>query len=134
MRGILIAVCVLLTAPLSAQNVYSYSGSAFAPGNITTPKIQLGSDIQPSVIQVAPVVVDESPGVPYEAAVGNATPASTELLSTRHFDYIVSPVQEIVRGSMEDASISLGDYARQLRAEKQTKPSPNAMAQPAESK
>jgi hypothetical protein len=134
MRGILIAVSVLLVAPLSAQNGYSYSGGALVPGNITTPKIQLGSDIQPSVIQVGPVEVDESPGVASEAVVSNATPASTQLLSTRHFDYIVSPVQEIVRGSMEDASISLGDYARRLRAEKQTRPSPNAMAQPAESK
>ena len=61
--------------------------------------------------------------------VSNATPASTELLSTRHFDYIVSPVVKVVPGSMEDTSISLGDYARQLRAEKQNKPSPNAMAQ-----
>jgi hypothetical protein len=134
MRGILIAVSVLLAAPLAAQNVSPYSGSAYTPGNITTPKIQLGSDIQPSVIQIAPVVVDESPGVAPEAGASNATPASTELLSTRHFDYIVSPVQDIVRGSMEDASISLGDYARRLRAEKQTRPSPDAMAQPAESR
>jgi hypothetical protein len=91
--------------------------------------------MQPTVIDVAPVVVDEAP-VPSSSIprVSNATPASVELLSTRHFDYIVSPVEQIVPGSMEDLSVSLGDYARQLRAEKQNKPSPNAMAQPSETK
>jgi hypothetical protein len=135
MRGILIPVVLLLAAPLLAQNSYVYSDNAYTPGNITTPRIRLGSDMQPTVIDVAPVVVDEAP-VPSSSIprVSNATPASVELLSTRHFDYIVSPVEQIVPGSMEDLSVSLGDYARQLRAEKQNKPSPNAMAQPSETK
>ncbi|MGC2211056.1 MAG: hypothetical protein WA532_13190 [Candidatus Korobacteraceae bacterium] len=134
MRGILIPAVLLLAAPLLAQS-YTYSDNAYTPGNVTTPKIHLGSDIQPSVIDVAPVIVDETP-VPSSSIprVSNATPASVELLSTRHFDYIISPLEKIVPGSMEDISISLGDYARQLRAERQSKPSPNAMAQPSEAK
>lgn len=135
MRGILIIPAALLfAAPLLAQS-YVYSDNAYTPGNITTPKIQLGSDLQPSVIDVAPVIVDETP-VPSSSipSVSNAKPASVELLSTRHFDYIISPLDKIVPGSMEDTSISLGDYARQLRAERRSKPSPNAMAQPSEAK
>ncbi len=133
MRSLLIAVVLLLAAPLFAQNT-GYSENGYSPGVIQTPKIQLGTDLEPSVVTVPPVVVDESATQPLAPTVSNATPASTELLSTRHFDYIVSPVTEIVPGSMADTSISLGDYARQLRAEKHNKPSPDAMAQPAEAK
>ena len=129
----LIAAALLLAAPLLAQN-YGYVTLTMAtpPAYVETPKIQLGSglralrhhrsarrrgrDLRPSLL---------------DSRVSNATPASTELLSTRHFDYIISPVDKIVPGSMEDTSISLGDYARQLRAESK-QPSPNAMAQPAE--
>ena len=134
MRGILIPAVLLLAAPLLAQS-YTYSDDAYTPGNITTPKIQLGSGMETTTIDVAPVIVDETP-IPSSSfpQVSNATPASVELLSTRHFDYIISPLEKIVPGSMEDTSISLGDYARQLRAERQGKPSPNAMAQPSEAK
>jgi hypothetical protein len=127
MRSLLISVALLLAAPLFAQNSYS-------PGVVQTPKIQLGTDLEPSIVTVPPVVVDESATQPLATTGSNAGPASTELLASRHFDYIVSPIEEIVPGSMEDTSISLGDYARQLRAEKRNKPSPDAMAQPAESK
>ena len=134
MRGYLISAAFLLAAPLLAQNSgysYTYSDNAYTPGNITTPRIRLGSGSQPPVIDVSPVVVDESP-VPSSSIpmVSNAMPASTELLSARHFDYIVAPVLKVEPGSMEDTSFSLGDYARQLRAERQNKPSPNAMANP----
>ncbi len=133
MRSLLIAVVLLLAAPLFAQNT-GYSENGYSPGVIQTPKIQLGTDLEPSVVTVPPVVVDESATQPLAPTVSNATPASTELLSTRHYDYLVSPETEIVPGSMADTSISLGDYARQLRAEKHNKPSPDAMAQPAEAK
>jgi hypothetical protein len=133
MRSLFIAVVLLLAATLFAQNT-GYSENGYSPGVIQTPKIQLGTDLEPSIVTVPPVVVDESGTQPLAPTVSNATPASTELLSTRHFDYIVSPVTEIVPGSMADTSISLGDYARQLRAEKHNKPSPDAMAQPADSR
>jgi hypothetical protein len=134
MRSLLISAALLLAAPLFAQNAYTYPGSAYNPGAVQTPKIQLGTDLEPSVVTVPPVVVDESATQPLALTGSNAAPASTELLATRHFDYIVSPVEQIVPGSMEDTSISLGDYARQLRAEKHNKPSPDAMARPEEAK
>jgi hypothetical protein len=130
MRTLLIAVTLLLAAPLLAQN----SDYPYAPGNIETPHVQLGSASEPSIVRVSPVVVEETAGEPAEARVSNATPASTELLASRHFDYLVSPVNKIVPGSMEDTSISLGDYARQLRAEKSHAPMPDAMAHPTESR
>jgi hypothetical protein len=135
MRGSLsISVALLLAVPLLAQNPYTYPESAYTPGVIQTPKIQLGTDLEPSIITVPPVVVEDSATEPLAPTGSNAAPASTALLATRHFDYIVSPLDQIVPGSMEDTSISLGDYARQLRAEKRNKPSPDAMAQPTESK
>jgi len=134
MRSPLIAAILLLAAPLLAQ---SYSNGAmfepanpYGPGNIETPQYHLGSGDQPAVVTIPPVVVEESELPSYEPAVDNVPPASTALLATRHFDFIVSPVQKIVAGSMEDTSISLGDYARQLRAEKPHAPTPNAMSLP----
>ena len=99
---------------------------------IETPKIQLGSSTEPSIIMIPPVV-EVTPGQPAAPRVSNAAPASTELLASRHFDYIVSPLEKIVPGSMEDTSISLGEYARQLRASKSHAPTPDAMAKPTES-
>jgi len=134
MRGLLICVALLLAAPLIAQNdasPYSYPENGYTPGVIQTPKIQLGTDLEPSIVTVPPVVVDESGTQPLAPTISNAVPASTALLSTRHFDYIVSP-EKVVPGSMADTSISLGDYARQLRAEKHNQPSPDSMAKPAE--
>jgi hypothetical protein len=127
MRALLITAALLVATPLLAQNY----GNVYAPGAIETPTIHLGSGGEPSIITVPPVVVEQAPGEASGLRVSNATPASTELLASRHFDYIVSPVNNIVSGSMEDSSLSLGDYARQLRAEKAHTPMPDAMANPA---
>lgn len=92
------------------------------PSNIYTPEIQLGSATQPSIVTVPPIEAQVPIPAPY---VSNAPPASTELLSLRHFDFVVSP-EDVIPGSMEDHSISLGEYARELRAAKQGSPLPNA--------
>jgi hypothetical protein len=129
-RTLLIAT--LLVAPaLIAQNTPNLTY-----GNIQTPEIRLGSDLTPTTITVSPVV--ELSGLPSEPQVSNAQPASTELLATRHFDYVVSPVSPplSVRGNMADTSISLGEYARHLREEKRAaiRATPDAMARPADSR
>jgi hypothetical protein len=114
-----------LSAPLFAQYSTTYTSPA-----LYAPEIHLGSNTEPSTITVP--TVEEVPATPAQPFVSNAPPASTEFLATRHFDFITSP-EKIVPGSMEDTSISLGEYARQLRAEKQTSPStatPNAIASP----
>jgi hypothetical protein len=106
--------------------------------SIYTPEIHLGSATEPSTITVPPVV--EVTSQPAEPQVSNAPPASTALLATRHFDFITSPLDEVTPGSMEDTSISLGDFARRLRAQRQqaaanrtapTTTNPHSMAQPA---
>lgn len=102
---------------------------------VYTPEIRLGSATEPSIVTVPPI--EEVTPNPPEEHVSSAPPASTELLSTRHFDFITAPMAEALPGSMEDTSISLGEYARQLRAakEKSLLPStPNAIAQPANPK
>jgi hypothetical protein len=128
----LLLAAILPAAPLLAQNSDATTLPPETPGNVYTPEIQLGSSTQPTIVTVPPVV-EEVPGESSAPAVSNATPASTELLAERHFDYIVSPLDQPTPGSIEDTSISLGDYARHLRAEKQNSPTPNAMAKPIES-
>jgi hypothetical protein len=128
----MIMIVALFLAPALVAQVQE----SVVPGNIVTPEIHLGSATEPSTITVPPVM--EVTSTPPEPDVSNAPPASTELLATRHFDFVVSPIsQELwTRGSMADTSISLGDYARELRAEKQRtkgQGAPNAMAGPADS-
>jgi hypothetical protein len=130
-RTLLIAM--LLSAPaLSAQIV-----PAVPSQTIYTPEIHLGSATEPSTITVPPVI--EVPSQPAETPVSNVPPASTTLLATRHFDFITSPLTRITPGSMADTSISLGEYARQLRAQRQlakarrsvpADPTPDSMARP----
>jgi hypothetical protein len=105
--------------------------------SIRTPEIQLGSGTAPTTITAPPVI--EISSLPSEPQVSNASPADTELLAGRHFDFIVSPIAEFpwTRGNMADTSISLGEYARQLRAQKPSATNqafPNAIAQPADSR
>jgi hypothetical protein len=114
-RTILIAL--LLASPLYAQY----------PGIIYTPEIHLGSATEPSTITVPPIefVPDARP----EPEVSSATPADTELLAQRHWDFVVSPMEGVgfcPQGSMADTSISLGKYARQLRDQKHKAVSPTA--------
>lgn len=120
-RAALIAA-LLIASPLLAQEIY-------------TPEIHIGSATEPSTITVPPI--EEISSQASEPYISNAPPASTALLATRHFDFIVSPVAMFIPGSMEDNSISLGEYARQLRAQKQraVRPStPGAIAQPPDSR
>jgi hypothetical protein len=105
----IIATALMLATPLFGQT----------PVSIYTPEIHIGSATTPSTITVPPVL--EISGELAAPRVSEAPPASTELLATRHFDFVVSPVQGIQfspRGSISDHSISLGEYARQLRAER----------------
>jgi hypothetical protein len=129
-------IAALLFAPaLSAQ-----SPQPIPLTSIYTPEIHLGSATEPSTITVPPLV--EVPAQPAEAPVSNAPPASTNLLASRHFDFITSPLSNAVPGSMSDTSISLGEYARRLRARKHMAATPaparhaapGAMGQPAKSK
>jgi hypothetical protein len=130
----MLLITALMYAPvLCAQNI-----PVIPYESIYTPEIHLGSATEPSTITVPPVV--EVTSQPAEPQVSNAPPASTALLATRHFDFITSPLDEVTPGSMEDTSISLGDYARQLRAQRQqaaanrTAPAttnPHSMAEPA---
>jgi hypothetical protein len=133
-RSILIAA--LLFAPaLSAQTTQTLPFSA-----IRTPEIQLGSGSTPTTVTEPSVV--ELPPVPIEMRVSDSSPASTTLLAARHFEFINSPLNKVTPGSMADTSISLGDYARNLRTRRQlaaarapaTRTTPNAMAAPARSK
>jgi hypothetical protein len=120
---------MVAAVPLQAQNTDITYVPPGPPASIYTPEIQLGSATQPAVVTMPPIV-EQIPGEAPAPAVSNATPASTELLASRHFDYIVSPLDAPRPGSIADTSISLGDYARQLRAEKQNAPTPNSMAKP----
>jgi hypothetical protein len=132
----LLIAAFLVASALSAQTTPAVPYVVPYP-TIYTPEIQLGSTTQPSVITVPPVVEvasGEHFATSPEPPVSNAPPASTELLATRHFDFITSPVDQATPGSMEDTSISLGEYARKLRAQKQaaaiSRATPNAMSQP----
>lgn len=114
----IVAALLLLAPGLSAQTV---PASTYGP--LYTPEIHLGSANEPSTITVPPVVM-EIPGQTAEPEVSNAPPASTELLASRHFDFIVSPVLESIstHGNMADSTVSLGEYARQLREQRKTAP------------
>jgi hypothetical protein len=130
-RARVIASLWMIATVLAAQNPPSPPSLTY--GSVRTPEIQLGSGSSPTIITVPPVV--EVSSAPAEPQVSNAPPANTALLALRHFDYIVSPIAQDLstRGSMADTSISLGEYARQLRAKKQAevpKSTPDAMSQP----
>jgi hypothetical protein len=133
MRRTVLIAALLFASPLLAQDsetrTYLPPG---APAMVYTPEIQLGSATVPSTVTVPPIEQIIPNASEY---VSNAPPASTALLSMRHFDFVVAPMRQALPGSMEDTSISLGEYARQLRAEKQKSLlNPDAIAQPANPK
>lgn len=136
-----IAAILLLAAPLVAQNGYgsgydqgampSSSGSSYA---VTPYPNELSSGANASAEQEAPS--GSASSEQGEALPPTGYPYNLQTLATRHFDFIVAPTT-VLRGSMEDTSISLGEFARQLRAEKReasqpAPPQPGAMAAPAE--
>jgi hypothetical protein len=127
-KRIVIIAVVFSACALAAQTQTTATPATLGYGSIYTPEIHIGSASTPSTITVPPVV--EVRTGPPSAYVSNAPPASTELLSERHFEFVVAPMEQAAPGSMEDTSVSLGDYARQLRAEKQKSPTPDSMAQP----
>jgi hypothetical protein len=112
-------------APLRAQ-VYTI----YPPGIIKTPHVHLGSDTdpsQPSVVEIPPAVV-EQPGLPPNYGPDEYGPEEYEAEAPPYppmsFDYLVAPTGEFFPGSMADTSISLGEYARELRSHKGEGPPP----------
>jgi hypothetical protein len=136
------AAALLLTVPLLAQNGSGNGSEAAPPASSYESPANGSSDA--SAGAALPEDSPEAEAAPAEASTANEEgyetgyPYNLQLLATRHFDFIVAPKATPRRGSMEDNSISLGEYARQLRAEKeksarpQPAPMPGAMAQPAE--
>lgn len=130
--SLVLIATVSLAIPLAAQTteeIYT-SPPQGTPGIVYTPEIQLGSADRPAIV-TEPPVIEEIPGLPLPPPESNVTPSSTALLSTRHFDYITSPM-DVIFGSMEDTAVSLGEYARKLREEKKNSPTPNAIGNPTE--
>jgi len=114
------AVALLSSAPLQAQ-----AYGVYAPG-LVTPEIHLGSADEPTVVKVPPVVVQQPGLAPYGAAPEEFQPEeqSAEPMPALAFDYLVSPTSEFFPGSIADNSVSLGEYARELRAHKGEGPPP----------
>ena len=127
---------IFIAALLLAPRVVAQTTPSIIFGPIRTPEIQLGSGLTPTIVTNPPIVQvpgTELTGQPYEPLVSNAPPASTALLATRHFEYIVSPINGVVydpHGSMADTSISLGEYARRLRAQKRQQSLPDSSGSP----
>jgi hypothetical protein len=113
----LAVVPLLFALPLMAQSVSVPYAPWASPDMIYTPEIHIGSATEPSTITVPPVE-ELIPNIS-ATEISRAAPAGTALMARRNFDYVVSPLEQDVPGSMEDTSLSLGNYARQLRAGKQ---------------
>lgn len=126
MRTLFIAaLAVLLSAPLLAQRGYAQSNEPGPPAS-SNQVMPYGSGSTSSDGSAEQEAGSYDLRYPY----------NLQILSQRHFDFVVAPQTKPRRGSMEDTSISLGEYARKLRAEKQKaakpapQPLPGAMAQP----
>ena len=133
----LVLVVLIFSAPLPAQ-VYGtapstgtygtygiYAPGFYAPGYlgpiVGTPEIHLGSATEPSIVRIPPVIM-ETPLPRFEAPEYAASEGVTTAAMPRAFDFVVSPVGAYYPGSMDDSSVSLGDYARQLRSQKHGPP------------
>lgn len=110
----LFGIVLLLSAPLLGQTY-----SIYVPGLVQTPQIHLGIAGEPSVIAIPPVIAVQ-PGLPIGPPLGDFEPQPEPEM----FDYLVDPSGALFPGSMADASISLGEYARELRAHKGEGPPP----------
>ncbi len=126
--AVLVLVVIAFSAPSPAQSYGIYAPGFYAPGYygpiVGTPEIHLGSATEPSIVRIPPVLV-ETPlprfELPGEYTEGEFAPPTSAAMRGS-FDYLVSPVGELYPGSMGDDSVSLGEYARELRSQKHGPP------------
>jgi len=129
LTAVLVLIVIAVSAPSAAQT-YGYGDGGYPPGFYTpgyygpiTPEIHLGSATEPSVIRVPPVFV-QTPGPDFEFP-GYAESENEPMANAAmpgYFDFLVSPVGAFYPGSMSDSSVSLGDYAREIRSQKHGPP------------
>ncbi len=124
---------LMLRALLMIAGVTAVPIAAQMPSTLHVPEAHPGSPAKPSTVAVPHAAKQLESGSRLLPETSPAAPASTELLATRHFDFIVSPIAPAPspRGTMADSSISLGEYARRLRAGKRRtagNTAPNSMA------
>jgi hypothetical protein len=121
LSAVLVVVVLLLSPALPAQNYGIYAPGFFAPGYygpiVQTPEIHLGSATEPSIIRIPPVIM-ETPLPRFEPPAEYPESSAAAMPAGFGFDYLVSPMGELFPGSMGDDSVSLGDYARELRNQK----------------
>ena len=138
LTAVLVLVVIAISAPSAAQmqtygygsygNYGIYAPGFYAPGYygpiVGTPEIHLGSATEPSIVRIPPVIV-QTPlpnfGLGPEYAEAQAEPVTTAAMQG-NFDFLVSPVGAFYPGSMADGSVSLGDYAREIRSQKHGPP------------
>jgi hypothetical protein len=129
---VLVLIVLVFSAPSPAQTNGTYGAYGiyapgfYAPGYygpvVGTPEIHLGSATEPSIVRIPPVIM-QTPLPRFEPPEGYAEsePVTTAAMNGS-FDYLVSPVGAYFPGSMDDNSVSLGEYARQLRSQKHGPP------------
>lgn len=136
--AVLVLVVMVFSAPSPAQmqtygygsdgNYGIYAPGFYAPGYygpiVGTPEIHLGSATEPSIVRIPPVIV-QTPlprfELPAEYYGDETQPVTTAAMQGNYFDFIVAP-GGLNPGSMDDNSVSLGDYARQIRSQKHGRP------------
>ena len=129
---VLVLAVLAVSVPSAAQTngtfgAYGiYAPGFYAPGYygpiVGTPEIHLGSATEPSIVRIPPVIVQTPlPRFELPAEYPEAEPVTTAEMRGG-FDYLVSPVGAYFSGSMDDSSVSLGEYARQLRSQKHGPP------------
>jgi hypothetical protein len=131
-----LVLVVLVSAPSPAQMSGAYGTGSYgtygiyapgfyAPGYygpiVGTPEIHLGSATEPSIVRIPPVIV-QTPLPRFEAPEYAESEPVTAAAMRGGFDFVVSPVGAYYPGSMDDSSVSLGEYARQLRSQKHGPP------------
>ncbi len=136
LTSVLVAFVMVFSAPSPAQmptygygsygNYGIYAPGFYAPGYsgpiVETPEIHLGSATEPSIVRIPPVIT-QTPLPRFELPAGyDETEAVTTAAMPGYFEFIVSPAGAYYPGSMDDGSVSLGEYARQLRSQKHGPP------------